>query len=431
MIVSLFIIPLVCFSLLRFKAFFMAFLLFGVPFHFSLFAQSVSATGAIPGRVERADGRMVSSYAIVHELLKQKTPRLAYRPGKSVEEFVQWKDSVRLAMQELMQFPEVKGQPAPVCVKQEKREGYTLQKWEFYPFPKSVSTFLVLVPDGLLKAAPGILCIPGAGRTKEGLAGEPGTYACFSEDYQNPRTCMALDMVKQGYVAVAVDNAAAGEASDLEGPSGSCNYDYDLVSRFLLEMGWSWLGYTSYLDYQVLQWMKAQPCIQSDRIVVSGFSLGTEPMMVLGVLDSDIYAFVYNDFLCQTQERALVVTQPNEKGRRRFPNTIRHLIPRYWEYFNFPDVVASLAPRPIILTEGGLDRDFRLVKSAYQDCGVPQNVTTYHYKKFTNPASRKDVQHLPEGMSATAFFEAANVDTKGHYFKHELVMPWLKKILNR
>ena len=35
-----------------------------------------------------------------------------------------------------------------------------------------------------------------------------------------------------------------------------------------------------------------------------------EPMMVLGVLDKDIYAFVYNDFLCQTQERAVVMTKP-------------------------------------------------------------------------------------------------------------------------
>ena len=29
-------------------------------------------------------------------------------------------------------------------------------------------------------------------------------------------------------------------------------------------------------------------------------------MMVLGVLDKDIYAFVYNDFLCQTQELSLI-----------------------------------------------------------------------------------------------------------------------------
>lgn len=39
---------------------------------------------------------------------------------------------------------------------------------------------------------------------------------------------MALNMVKEGYVAVAVDNAAAGEASDLE-----C-YDKDGIMTMML-----------------------------------------------------------------------------------------------------------------------------------------------------------------------------------------------------
>ena len=122
-------------------------------------------------------------------------------------------------------------------------------------------------------------------------------------------------------------------------------------SRILLELGWSYLGYTSFLNKQVLEWMKCQPFIRKDRIVVSGFSLGTEPLMVLGVMDPSIYAFIYNDFLCQTQERAIVMTEPDQRGRRPFPNSIRHLIPDFWKYFNFPDIVASLAPRPIILTD--------------------------------------------------------------------------------
>jgi hypothetical protein len=331
---------------------------------------------------DRGDGRLLSTYAIVHEMLKDTHPQYAYRSGMSAQEFTQWQDGVRAAMVEIMKFPEIKRQPSPVCVKTEKKEGYILEKWEFYPFPKSVSTFLVLKPEHLKGAVPGVLCIPGSGRTKEGLVGEPGICDKLTEDYNNPKVSMALNMVKEGYVAVAVDNAAAGEASDLECYDKGWNYDYDVVSRFLLELGWSWLGYTSYLDMQVLNWMKAQSYIRKDRIVISGFSLGTEPMMVLGVLDKDIYAFVYNDFLCQTQERAVVMTKPDKENRRPFPNSIRHLIPGYWRYFNFPDVVASLAPRPIIFTEGGLDRDFRLVQSAYAASGKPENAEFHHYPKF-------------------------------------------------
>lgn len=379
----------------------------------------------------RADGREISTYAIVHEMLKQTAPRCAYKEGMSKTEFKAWQNSLSNAMADLMNFPEVKGQPAPKRIASEPRDGYTLEKWEFYPMPKAVGTFLVLRPDNAKKPLPAVLCIPGSGRTKEGLAGEPGVDAKFNENYKDPKVCMALDMVKAGYVAVAVDNAAAGETSDLERFKNGSNYDYDVVSRFLLEMGWHWLGYTSFLDMQVLQWMKQQPDIRKDRIVVSGFSLGTEPMMVLGALDKDIYAFVYNDFLCQTQERALVMTKPNANMRRPFPNSIRHLIPNYWHYFNFPDVAASLAPRPIIFTEGGLDRDFHLVQSAYRTSGKPHNVECHHYPKFADPANRKDVKALQEGMDAPTFFKSANVDPPSHYFKHELIMPWLKKVLGQ
>lgn len=370
---------------------------------------------------------LTSSYAIARQLLDRTEPEFAYRSGMTRRQLRRWQKGVSRSMRRLMRFPSpAKDAPAPVCLKSEPREGYTLEKWEFYPFPNCAATFLVLKPDGG-GPRPAVLCIPGSGRTKEGLAGEPGIRSDFTEDYTDPKVCMALDMVREGYVAVAVDNAAAGEAADMS--EGCRGYDYDLVARILLELDWSWLGYTSYLDALVLDWMRQQPYIRKDRIVVSGFSLGTEPMMVLGALNPDIFAFVYNDFLCHTQERALVLNRPGAGGRRPFPNSIRHLIPGYWRYFNFPDVAASLAPRPIIFTEGGLDRDFRLVRSAYADFGASDNAECHHYAKYADPAARSGIERMPEGIDGPTFFRLANVDPPSHYFKHELVLPWLRRIL--
>lgn len=229
--------------------------------------------------------------------------------------------------------------------------------------------------------------------------------------------------VKKGLVAVAVDNPSCGELSD------NGYFDYLNTSRILLEVGWSYLGLTAWQDWNILNWMKAQSYIDKERVIISGFSLGTEPLMVLGVLDPSIYAFVYNDFLCRTLERILVMTKPDEKGRRPFPNSIEHLIPGFLTQFDFPDLVAALAPRPVICTEGGLDRDFELIKEAYQIVGKPDNFTFYHYKKFANPKDRQQIDRVPEGIDLDTFFQVVNVDPKNHYFKAELVLPWIDKVL--
>ena len=397
----------------------------------SLSAQTPDVTGSGHNiiQTDRSDGRFLSTYGVVHAMLSGIKPECAFQPDMTAEEFCEWQHKVRKSMQEIMKFPEVKDMPSPKRLYSKQRDGYKLEKWEFYPLPECVSTFLVLIPDSLRQPVPAILCIPGSGGSKEGLAGEPGVAPKLNDDYLNPKVTMARNFAKAGYVAVAVDNPAAGEASDLERYTRGRNYNYDLVSRILLELGWSYLGYTSFLDMQVLQWMKTQSYIRKDRIIVSGFSLGTEPLMVLGTLDTSIYAFVYNDFLCHTQERALVMTAPDKAGIRPFPNSIRHLIPDFWRKFNFPDIVASLAPSPVILTEGGLDRDLDLVRAAYKMTGRLENVEIHHYPKYTDPHSRTDIKALPEGLDRNEFYKLVNVDGANHYFKSELILPWLKKHL--
>ena len=368
---------------------------------------------------DRADGRHISTYGVLHAMLKETAPECQFDPSFTHAEFVQWQADVQAAMEDIMRHPPLTAQQPPVCISTEQKEGYRQEKWEFYPLPHCVSTFCVLIPDDARQPLPAVMCIPGSGMTKEHLTGDRAA--------ANPHAAMALNIVRRGYIAVAVDNAASGEASDLEELTGA-GYDYDTPARMLLELGWSWLGYTSFLDRHVLEWMKEQPTIRPDRIVVSGFSLGTEPLMVLGAMDKSIYGFVYNDFLCHTLERAVVMTRPDQNGRRPFPNSIRHLIPRFWHYFNFPDIVASLAPRPIIFTEGGLDRDFDKVRRAYEISGCPANAEIHHYPKYADPEARSKLTELPEGVGRSDYFDMVNCDSRSHYFKDELVLPWLDRI---
>ena len=376
---------------------------------------------------DRQDGRFQSTRGTVQYMLKQMKPAYAFDPSFTPAEFKEWQSGLRTAMKELMHFPEIADLPAPVCIKTVQRDGYRVEKWESYPLPGSVVPYLVLIPDGVDPGhkAPAVLCIPGFGGSKEGLAGETeGDYELTSFPVEPVKKgAMALHYVKRGLVAVAVDNPSCAELSD------NGHFDYLNTSRILLEMGWSYLGLAAYQDWNVLSWMKELDFVNKDRLIVSGFSLGTEPLMVLGTLDPSIYAFVYNDFLCRTLERILVMTKPDPKGIRLFPNSIEHLIPGFLTQFDFPDLVAALAPRPVICTEGGLDRDFDLIRKAYEISGKPDHFTYYHYKKFVDPKDRKQIEQVPEGIDRDTYFNLVNVDPKNHYFKEEWVLPWIDKVL--
>lgn len=380
---------------------------------------------------DREDGRYISSRRVLQAMLENTRPKYAFNPNVSPAEFKKWQAGLRQAMKDIMLHPDIKNQPAPKLLKSELRKGYTIEKWEFYPLPECVSTFLVMIPDNLQKKVPGVMCIPGSGGTKEKLANEPALEPKFADKYHSDKIDMGLSYVNMGLIAVIVEHAAAGEASDLEKYTTGTAFHYDGTARYLLELGWSYLGYDSFLHAQVINWMKQDKRINKDRLIVSGFSLGTESLMVLASIDPTIYGFVYNDFLCNTLERTIVMTEPDKNGIRPFPNTIRHLIPNFWNNFNFPDIVAAIAPRPLILTEGGLDRDLNLVRKAYEIAGHPENLEIHHYPKFSDPSSRIDLDKLPKGINRDQYYDLVNVDRTSHYFKSVTILPWLKNTLQR
>lgn len=378
---------------------------------------------------DRPDGRYVSSRAIAHKMMQKRPPRLHYQAGMDSVQFANWQSDVARSMTRLMKHPALPTEQ-PKLLGQWIRDGYTIQKWEVYPFEEAALPYLVLIPDGVdaEHPAPGILCIPGYGQTKELLAGESDIDLEKSE-IKEGKAAMGRIYAKEGYIAVIVDNPAFGESDDLERLSGKWAGDYVTFARALLELDWNYLGYTSFVDKVVLEWMKQQPEIRPDRLVISGFSLGTEPLMAIGVCDPDIYAFVYNDFLCTTRERALVMTKPDEKGNRPWPNDIAHLIPGFLTEFDFPDLVSALAPRPVICTEGGMDRDFDMVHDAFAASGAPEAFESHHYAKYADPTNRVPLDSMPEGINRDTFFRLANVDPPNHYFKAEFILPWLKRIL--
>ncbi|MDF2716635.1 MAG: Abhydrolase family protein [Paenibacillus sp.] len=188
-------------------------------------------------------------------------------------------------------------------------------------------------------------------------------------------------------------------------------------------LGRNYLGMSVFQKRHILQWLKRRPIIDPARIAVSGHSLGTSPAIMLAALDPQIKAIVFNDFLCDNRIRRVVsnetIAQPSW-----------HCVPYMLEWVTFPDIAASLAPRPIIITEGGVTADLLKVKQAYEKFGAGDRMEYHYYPMYASAERRKwDMRDFPEGLDQDQFLECANVDAPNHYFKNHLAVPWLKRVL--
>jgi fermentation-respiration switch protein FrsA (DUF1100 family) len=365
-------------------------------------------------RSDRDDGRFASTAGFVHATMKELAPEFHYDPDMSAEQMPAWRDGLRERLRELMCFPDVPPQPEPRMIEAEPRDGYELQRWEAYPEPHSVVPFLVLVPDDIPDPAPAVLCFPGSTRTNNGLAGEPEPH---SEDRHWDRNRMALHYARAGMVAIAVENPCMG------GRSAGFGANRAEIALNLLWLGRSYEGLSVFEKLPILQWAREQPWIDNTRIATSGHSLGAKPALILGVLEPEIAAVVWNDFTCDWRERA-VATNLHQVAEW-------HYVPGFITLFDYPDLMASLAPRPLLITEGGRTVHIERVREAYRALGAEDRFHVTYYPKYADPADRPhDGEPIPEGLTMDDYLaEWANVDVPEHSFKPDVAVPWLAEVL--
>jgi hypothetical protein len=112
-------------------------------------------------------------------------------------------------------------------------------------------------------------------------------------------------------------------------------------------------------------------------------------------------------------------------------NPLWHVIPGLVEWLEFPDILGSLAPMPLIITEGGALEHLEAIERAYEIGGADGRFQYHFYPKYEDPHSRThDHKPVPEGLSGEEWFACVNVDAVNHNFKGKLVVPWLERQIN-
>jgi len=366
----------------------------------------------------RKDGRFVETAGFLHKYLQTLVPKLGFRPDITRDGFPAWRKAVRQKLLELMCFPDVPSQPEPKRLWSRPRESYCLERWEAYPEPYSVVPYYVLIPDGVSQQspAPAVMCFPGSTWSKEGLAGEPELgEQSPPKDSKWLDNRMAYHYARRGFVAVALDNPATNELASSLRDRGS-------MAACAIWMGRCYEAISVFQKACLLRWLVQQPYVDARRVATSGHSLGAKPADILAVLYPDLVkAIVHNDFVCNWKERAVALNL-ERPGRHQ-------IVPGIFQWFDYTDLEASLAPRPLLFTEGGRANQIDKIRRAYALMGTADAIQLYHYEKYSDPATRQlDDAELPVGITMETYFRYAYVDPKRHRFRPNRAVPWLAKV---
>ena len=366
----------------------------------------------------RPDGRLLTTAGFLHAYVKANRPELAFDPSIGAERLASWQARVREKLHDIMRFPDPAEQPQPQHLWTEQRAGYRLEKWEAYPEPFSVVPFLALVPKGVSAEhpAPGVLCFPGSTSSKETLAGEPELDPDRPVRPHWERNRMAMHYAQAGLVAVAVDNPGIGECSDPLTP------ERHEISVNGIWAGRHYEGLSAFQKVPIYHWLRGRPYVDPERIAASGHSLGAKPALILAVLQPEVAALVWNDFCAGWRGRAIA------QNLQRI--SIHQYVPDFLRWFDYTDLLASLAPRPLLITEGGRTRDIEAVREAYRMLNAEASMEVEYYPKYAEPRGRPlDDIDMPEGIDTETYFRYANVDAPNHCFKENIAVPWLARVL--
>lgn len=320
----------------------------------------------------RADGRYVCTMAAHMAMLRDLKPRLALPENLTEESFATWQKEVKETLTKQLRMPQVGPQPAPVKLSTVQRDGYRVEKWEFYPDDYTVVPFLALIPDGATAEtpAPAVMCYLGSTECKESAAGEPLLEHPNCQQTQGSSP-FAQEYVQNGMVAFVFDTPGIGECSVLANPELGATQSYvrEILCHGLLETGIGYVGLTVFQRLQFMNWLDAFPYADQSKLAIAARDLGTESAIAVGLLDDRIKAITYGDVLRDARRHYVAATE--QPGPIMAQDVGKwHTLPGRMTAFGYPDLCAAFAPRHLMLCEGSNKEFVNIVRRAYGFCNA-------------------------------------------------------------
>lgn len=308
----------------------------------------------------------------IRKLYERTKPALSFK-ASSKEDFLAWKKELKDKVLELLgDFPKP-ADLSPILLSREEAEIYTREKWLIQSEEDCWVPLYLLVPKGAGGKLPAILCAHGHGPYgKDSVAGVHFNDPSRSSDILAANYNYAEQMAVAGFVTVAPDWRSFGERIGYSNPYPGrdiCNVHF--LQHLLL--GRTLLGSNIFDGMRVIDFLTTRDYVDPGRIGCMGLSFGGTMTAYLALLDDRVKAA---DIICYaTTTEHYAISRPNFCGSQ--------LVPYLYKYADVPDVIAAIAPKPLLLESGASDTCFwihsalkahEVVKKAYEVAGAPDKL---------------------------------------------------------
>ena len=280
----------------------------------------------------------------------------------------EWHKGLRTKLSELLGgFPEEKCPLDAEILGRTEEEDYVREKLVFESEPGVSVPAYLLLPKDLPKGrkSPALLCLHGHGRGKDDAAGiarddldRQRFIRPLNYDYAHQFAC-------KGYITLAPDSRCFGERAQ---DDMSCSWAF--TSGLLL--GKIMVGMRVWDAMRAVDYLLSRPEVDPERIGCVGLSWGGTHTIYTSALDDRIKVAVVSGYFSSFKDTLI--------DRGECPC---QYVPNILKYADLPDIVALIAPRPLLIENGTRDplytlevvkEEYKKLERVYEVLGVPERV---------------------------------------------------------
>ena len=297
-----------------------------------------------------------------NSLMRRKKPLLSY---DETQDYNEWKAKIKEKFIELLGIPSIEQNAGSMEWEIEediKLDGYRRIR---FVFESEVDTYVpcyLLIPDTGKEKYPLAICLQGHSTGFHLSVGEEK----FPDDYRfQPRASLGLQAVKEGYIALCIEQRAMGERKP-KYPAFNCGFA--ACNAFML--GRTLIGERCWDISRAIDLMVNFPQVETENILITGNSGGGTASYYAACYDERIKLSAPSCSFCSYHTSTMAILHCG-----------CNCIPHAYEYFEMEDLACLIAPRKLLVVAGKKDVIFPIdgVRDSYKTVEK-----IYEYNKAEN-----------------------------------------------